>query len=173
MIQHELITQIDNFKERYNNPEVSELLIQYQNLNLDNETLNRAKQYLIEGIDIYKKTNNYPLSVSKISDSLKILPSSAGFFNRGTIHWCEHNYSDSFKDQCSALILDRDSYPLVYFNLANSLYELANSFGNPHTKNDKYIFDFIIQILKEGRIRNEPNAIQMLNHLMKYNIENV
>jgi hypothetical protein len=110
MTHSELVIQIKTFKERFNDTETTETMLMYKQMNLTQQQINNAKNLLLSGIDLYQRQNDYYGAVDNISESITILPSAACYYNRGTIHWCEKNYYESFKDQCSSLILNKENY---------------------------------------------------------------
>lgn len=168
MNHSDLAQLIDNFKNRFSDTDTTETMLMHQQMNMSQTQLNDAKNLLLSGIDNYQNYDDYNGAINLINESIKILPSAACFFNRGTIHWCEKNYLEAFKDHCSSLILDKDNYPLSYFYLANSLYELAGQ-SNRSVKDDEVkILDLVVEMLEEGAGRGDNNADQMLPHVKKH-----
>ena len=166
MNRNELVNLIKNFKERYTDRQGIETMLMFQGMNLNQANQDRAINLILEGIDIYKQNNNYKEAIDKLNNAVIILPSATAFFNRGTIHWCEHDYFNSFKDHCSALILETESYPLSYFYLGHSAYQVTGKSEPSSVSDELFILNFVVEMLQEGAKRNEPNAIQMLEHAM-------
>jgi tetratricopeptide (TPR) repeat protein len=171
MIHSELVLLINNFNKRYIDSETTETMLMYQQMNNSQSQLSNAKNLLLTGIDKYQKYDDYHNAIELINESIKNLPSAAGYFNRGTIHWCEKNFYDAFKDHCSSLILEKNNYPLSYFYLANSLYELAGQSTKTTNKDELIILNLVIEMLIEGKKRGESNAEQMLPHAMNHQAE--
>jgi hypothetical protein len=164
MNRNELVNLIKNFKERYTDRQSIETMLMFQGMNLNQANHDRAINLILEGIDIYKQYNDYKESIQKLNQAIVISPSATAYFNRGTIHWCEHDYFNSFKDHCSSLILDTENYPLSYFYLAHSTYEITGKSEPSSISDELFILNFVVEMLQEGAERKEPNAIQMLDH---------
>jgi len=171
MTHSELVRLIENFKVRTQQSDTVDLMKAFQNLSSDQSRKAEALQLLQDGINIYQKTDNYSKSIAKIDNSIKLIPSAAGYFNRGVIHWCEHDYYACFKDQCAALLFDKHTYPLAYFYLAHSLYNVTGDADKTTVKNEQTILDFIIEILKEGVNRGDENASKMIPHVIQHRSE--
>ncbi|MBN9298152.1 MAG: hypothetical protein J0I41_14150 [Filimonas sp.] len=166
-----LVQLIENFAARSQSRETFDLMKTFQSLSADQFKRNEALKLLQEGIDIYQQTDDYSKAIGKIDLSLRLFPSASGYFNRGVINWCEHKYYECFKDQCATLIFSADEYPLSYFYLAHSLYNVAGDTEKTSLKAEQIILDFIIENLKEGQRRGDENAHKMIHHVIQHRDE--
>lgn len=161
MIQSELIQLIDDFKERFENADTIITTFLHEHKNFSQAQLEAARDLLFHGIEIYEIYKDYQGAVHVINESIKLFPSPGCFYNRGTIHWHEKNYLEAFKDHCSAIIFEKEYYPICYFYLANSLYELAVDSTETSIVEEFEIIKLVFDILREGVLRGDSNAIQM------------